>query len=346
MKKIFFISIILFALTININTGFSEENKYDHEVEFADIKGERILQFNGNGNVNITGYNGNKVLISSNENIFEQEDEEVNEKAKGLKRIGGGGFNIINNKQKNIIIISRRVHEEIDLDVKVPNNITLKFGNEVVKNFWNDNVSIQVIKPDIESDPENPGEKPEEPEKVQMIMKKFSKTDKDAQKTLVGQVLSNTLGGVFNGIIEGDIFIRDFSGLVEVSTVQGDIKAENIDGEVIASTVEGDIDITFKRLNKDRSLYFSTVNGDIDITIPKNTNADIMSRTLQGDVYSGFDGDVILGNEVNVETTRPQSLPFINNIFQSNYITTRINGGGQKIYLSTVNGDVYIRKGE
>ncbi len=346
MKKILFINIVMFVLMININTGFSEENKYDHEVEFAGSKGERILQFNGNGRVSITGYNGNKILISSNENIFEEEDEEVNEKAKGLKRIGGGGFNIVNNKQKNTIIISRPVNEEIDLDIKVPNNITLKFGNEILKNFWNDNVSIQVIKPDNESDPENPEEKPEEPEKVQMIMKEFRKTDKGTQKTLVGQVLSNTLGGVFNGIIEGDIFIRDFSGLVEVSTVQGSIKAENIDGEVIASTVEGDIDISFKRLNKDRTLYFSTVNGDIDITIPKNTNADIMSRTLQGDVYSGFDGDVIRGNEVNVETAKTQPFPFINNIFQSNYITTRINGGGQKIYLSTVNGNVYIRKGE
>ena len=261
--------------------------------------------------------------MSSNENIF-KEDEKVNEKARGLKKIGGGGFNIINNKKENIIIISRPIDENIDLDIKVPNNSILKFGNDANRQSWGNRNFVGQILSSIFG-----GNRPKGPPKDNFI----------------AEIIDNTLGGVFNGILEGDVNIKNFSGIVEVTTVEGNITAENIDGEVIASTVDGDIKITFNKLNKDSTLYFSTVDGDIDITFPKGTNADVMARTMEGDVYSGFDGDVIVGKQIDDETATDEPQNTFNNIFQSNYITTRLNGGGQKIYLSTVDGNIYLRKG-
>jgi hypothetical protein len=322
MKKSFIIKAILILIVFSSGICFSKENRYDHEVEFGDSKGNRIIQFSGNGDLNVTGYEGNKVLVSSNENISEQ-DNEVNEKAKGLKKIAGGGFNIINNKKENIIIISRPIDKHIDLDIKVPNNITLKFGSEVNRQSWgNGNFMAQIMGGVIGGNKKGPRDNP------------------------ISIIVNNTVGGVFNGILEGDVNVKNFSGIIEVNTVHGSINAENIDGEVIASTVEGDINITFNKLNKSRTLYFSTVNGDIDITLPKGTNADIMTRTMEGDVYSCFNGDVTLGKETEDETATTESQNNFSNIFQSNYITTRINGGGQNIYLSTIDGNVYIRKGE
>jgi len=322
MKKSFITKAILVLIVFSSGICFPKENRYDHEVEFGDSKGNRIIQFSGNGDLNVTGYEGNKVLVSSNSNIFEQ-DNEVNEKAKGLKKIAGGGFNIINNKKENTIIISRPIDKHIDLDIKVPNNITLKFGNDINRQSWgNGKFAGQIMTRILGGDKKGPQNNP------------------------VSVIVNNTVGGVFSGIIEGDVSVRDFSGIIEVNTVQGNINAENIDGEVIASTVEGDINITFNRLNKERTLYFSTVNGDIDITFPKGTNADIMTRTMEGDVYSGFDGDVTLGKVTEDETATTESQNNFNNIFQPNHITTRINGGGQNIYLSTIDGNVYIRKGE
>jgi hypothetical protein len=322
MKKSIIIKAILILILFSSGICFSKENRYDHEVEFGDSKGNRIIQFSGNGDLNVTGYEGNKVLVSSNKNIFE-ENNEVNEKAKGLRKIAGGGFNIINNKKENIIIISRPVDKHIDLDIKVPNNITLKFGSDVNRQSWgNGNFAAQIVAGIVGGNKKGPQNNP------------------------ISVIVNNTVGGVFNGIIEGDVNVKNFSGIIEVNTVHGSINAENIDGEVIASTVEGDINITFNRLNKDRALYFSTVNGDIDITFPKGINADIMTRTMEGDVYSGFDGDVTLGKETEDETASTESQNNFSNIFQPNYITTRINGGGQNIYLSTIDGNVYIRKGE
>jgi hypothetical protein len=285
-------------------------------------KKERVVQFSGNGNLNITGYNGDKILVSSDENVF-KEDDEVNEKAKGLKKIGGGGFNIINKKRENIIIVSRPIDKHIDLDIRVPNNITLKFGSDVNRQSRGNGNLVAKFYSNIFDGNKN--------------------ALQDLYKSIT--IVNNSLGGVFYGIIQGDVNVKNFSGIVEVNTVQGDINAENIGGEVIASTVEGNINITFNKLNKDRTLYFSTVNGDIDITFPRGTKADVMARTMEGDVYSGFDGDVTIGKEIDDETATTESQNIFSNIFQSNYITTRINGGGQEVYLSTINGNIYIRKG-
>ncbi len=321
MKKYFIIKLLLIFVMLNPAICFSKEKKYDSVLEFGIAKADRIVQFTGNGDLNITGYNGDKVLISSNDMRFKDYYED-DEKAKGLKKIGGGGFNIINNKKNNIIVISRPVDEEIDLDVKIPNNTTLKFGSDINKDSYGNSRFVD-----------------------QILSSVYNATRK-AQNDFVSNVIGKTIGGAFYGILEGDVDIRDFSGTIEVNTVDGNIDAENIEGEVIASTVDGDIKVTFKKLNKDNALYFSTVDGDIDVTFPKGTKADIMARTMDGDVYSGFDGDVTMGNEIEDNTATTESHHNFNNIFQSNYITTRINGGGQDVYLNTVDGNIYIRKGD
>ena len=302
MKTSLIIKIILVTLIFGSNICSAKEKRYDSEIEFGNPSGERIVQFSGNGNLNVTGYNGDKVIISSSENIFIENDVEENEKAKGLKKIGsGGGFNIFNNRKDNIIIISRPIDKHFDLDVKVPNNITLKFGSDV---------------------------------------------NKGTRNNFIADIVGNTLGGVLNGILEGNINIKDFSGTVEVNTVDGSINAVNIRGEVFASSLDGDIRVVFNNVKKDHALYFSTVDGDIDLTLPKDTKADIMAKTMEGDVYSGFEGDVAVGKEIDDDSSKQGSQNNFRKIFQANYITTRINGGGQEIYLNTIDGNIYIRKGD
>lgn len=322
MKTSLLIKVVLVTLIFSSNIC-SAKQKFDSEVEFGDPKAERTVQFSGNGNLNVTGYKGDKVIISSSENIFRENNEEVNEKAKGLKKIGGGGFNIINNKKDNIIIVSRPIDKHIDLDIKVPNNITLKFGSDVNRESWGNSNFVG-----------------------QILSSVFNANKKTPNNNFIADIVGNTLGGVVNGILEGNVYIKDFSGTVEVNTVDGSINAVNIRGDVFASSVEGDINIEFNKLKKDRALYFSTVDGDIDITLPKDTRADVMAKTMDGNVYSGFEGDIVVGREIDDDTATPESQNNFNKIFQSNYITTKINGGGQEIYLNTIDGNIYIRKGK
>lgn len=355
MKKIFFINMVLFFIVSNTNGSFSDEKKYNHEIEFGDTTAERILQFNGNGKINITGYDGNKILLSSNENIFKGENSKANEKAKGLTKIGSGGFNIINNKQKNIIIISRMINRDLDLDVKVPNHITLKFGNEI-----NNQVSVgklDRLKLELREFEKQLSEKAKETSNIDLEIKKLkeeiSRNEEEMQDISIPQTPQKintplSVASVIvstNGIFMGDISIKNFSGTIEASIEKGNITAENIDGHIIASTVNGDINITFRKINKDKTLYFTTVNGDIDITFPKDINAYIMSSAAQGDIYSGFAGDVVIGDESADERGRigSQSPTYFHPV--TFIITSKINNGGQKIYLNTMDGNIYIRKG-
>ena len=323
MKKSLITKIVLVALIFSTGICSAKQKRYDSEAEFGDPNGQRIVMFSGSGDLNVTGYKGDKVIISSDENIFGEIDEKLNKKAKGLRKIGGGGFNIINNKKNNIIIISRPVDKDIDLTVKVPNNIILKFGSDIHKESWGSKSFVN------------------------QIISAIFQGDKDSNdNNFLGDIIGRTMGGVLNGIVDGEVNIKDFTGTVEINTVQGSINAENIKGSVLASSVDGDVRVVFDKVEKDRDLYFSSVDGDIDITLPKDTKADIMAKTMDGDVFTGFDGDITVGRQIDDGTATPESQNNFSKIFQSNYITTRINGGGQNIYLNTIDGDIFIRKGE
>ena len=383
MKNLY-VSLTFLTLIFISNTSYAKEMKYSYEVEFGSAKGEKILQFNGNGNLNITGYNGSKILLSSDENIFN--DDKENEKAKGLKKIGGGGFNIINNKEKNIIIVSRPGHENVDLDVKVPNDITLKIGTGVTKPSNGYHLSrVQMVAPVSPVLPIAPVFE-QDAAKLEKLAKNFEvhttvieknadelqkhadelekhakKLEKEAEKlekhvTIIAPQgkFANDWGGTvsfishapFNGSVEGDIIINDFKGLVEASTVQGSITVNDMDGMVLANTVQGDINVTFKKMIDEKELYLSTVYGDVDITFPKNTKADIMAKTIEGDLYSGFDDEVTSGMHPDGKKGKKDSEDYFGNLFQSDYVTTRLNEGGQDVYLNTVKGSIYIRKGK
>jgi len=372
MRKMILLSIGISILIVSFNISFAEDKKYNYEVEFGKSGNEKVLQFNGNGRVNIMGYNGNMVLISSDEDVFK--DEEKDEKAKGLQKIGGGGFNIIKNKEENLIIVSRPVHKNISLDVKVPNNITLKFGTGVVKSSNGFHLSsVQISKPEFEKMAKefeqlskdfethtkviekHAEELDKQVEKLEKHAKELEEeSDRVKKQTFILNGGQNQIGGgvkmimpaFSHGIIEGDITINDFTGIVEASTIQGSITIKNMDGIVLANTVEGDINVAFKKLNSDKELYFSTVNGDIDVTFPEKTNADVMARTVEGGVYSGFDDVAIYAKKLDNEESTKDSQYLFGNMFQSDYVTTQINKGGQDIYLNSVNGNIYIRKGE
>jgi len=344
MRNNTIIKIAIILLLISSSICLAEGKQYNNELEFGGPSAKKVLQIGGNGDLNITGYNGNKILISASENVFE-EAAEADEKARGLKKIRGGGFNIINNKKDNIIFVTRPVNDDVDLDIKVPNGITLKLGNGIViknQNLKNQNKKFMERKQEEDELKEGMAVDVD----VDVNIDKSLHAAQKMQRNLYVQIPPvHVMVGQSNGIIDGNISIRDFTGIIEVNTVNGNIIAENISGEAVASTVDGDINVSFRMLNKESALYFSTVDGDIDITLPKDIKADIMARTMDGDVYTGFDVDLTNGNQMDNKTGN-SSQNYYNPYYNSNFITARINGGGNSVYLNTIDGNIYIRKGE
>ncbi|GEM_PF-1658715 len=353
MKKNILIRMTIILLLTSSSICFSKE--FDSELEFGDQSAKRVLQIGGNGDLHISGYKGNKVVISADENIFEESNNR-DEKARGLKKIHGGGFNIINNKKENTIFISRPVYKKVDLNIMVPNGITLKLGNGIDKksqNLKKLNNDSEAQKGELKERAEELKEQVEDIKEKETQLKAFEKSMKAVQKMQEKFYVPAPVTGLSGsnryahstGIIDGDISITDFTGVVEVSIVNGDIIAENISGEAVASTVNGDITVSFKMVNKESALYFSTVDGDIDITLPKDIKADIMARTMDGDVYTGFDVDLTYANQM--DNKKGNSSPnWVKPYYDSNFITARINGGGNSVYLNTIDGNIYIRKGE
>lgn len=355
MKKNMIIKMAIILFLISSNICFAQGKEYNNELEFGDQSAKRVLQIGGNGDLHITGYKGNKVVISADENIFEESDNR-DEKARGLKKIRGGGFNIINNKKENTIFISRPVYKNIDLNIMVPDGITLKLGNGIDKksqNLKKLNNDSEAQKGELKERAEELKKQVEDIKEKETQLKAFEKSMRIIQKMQEKFYVPAPAPGVSEsnryahstGIIDGDISITGFTGVVEVNIVNGDIIAENISGEAVASTVNGDINVSFRMLNKNSALYFSTVNGDIDITLPKEIKADILARTMGGDVYTGFDVDLIYGNQMD-NKKGDASQNFYNPYYNSNFITARINGGGNSVYLNTIDGNIYIRKGE
>ncbi len=71
------------------------------------------------------------------------------------------------------------------------------------------------------------------------------------------------------------------------------------------------------------------MEGDIDITLPRKTNADVMAKTIEGDVYSGFDGEVASGMHPDGKKDTKDSENHFANMLQSDYVTARLNKGGR-----------------
>lgn len=127
----------------------------------------------------------------------------------------------------------------------------------------------------------------------------------------------------------GDISISNMTGEIEVSNCQG-IDLKNCTGPVVLSTISGSIDLKLGNLAKDRPVSIASVSGDIDVTLASTAAANVELRTVSGGIYSDFDLQPDKGNMRRVG---------------GNSIKAQLGGGGAALTLTTVSGNVYLRKG-
>lgn len=126
---------------------------------------------------------------------------------------------------------------------------------------------------------------------------------------------------------------------IEVSNVRGELEAENnngpirvtnISGSAVLNSLNGEVVATFDDIDRDSPMAFSTLNGDIDVTLPAETMATVRMKTNNGEVYSDFEVELAARTGGNV--------------FGDTIVGT-INGGGQELQFTTLNGNIYVRRG-
>jgi DUF4097 and DUF4098 domain-containing protein YvlB len=128
----------------------------------------------------------------------------------------------------------------------------------------------------------------------------------------------------------------DFNG----RTIAGDVSARDLQSDVFGSTINGDVDITttelaegsavsgsvtarFGRTGWDGELAFSALSGNVTVSVPTNANAEVWATAVNGTVNSDF----------SLQRLADGSL------------RGSIGAGGGLLRLSTVTGNVRLRRG-
>lgn len=127
-------------------------------------------------------------------------------------------------------------------------------------------------------------------------------------------------------IVNGSISITDAGNLTKASAVNGQIKAINLRGTVNLSTVNGSIVAEFDKLQKESRIALNTVNGQIVLTIPSDTNATVKATTVNGTIVNDF------------------NLPVRKGQYYGRDLTGKIGNGEVQIRLSSVNGELSVRR--
>ena len=123
--------------------------------------------------------------------------------------------------------------------------------------------------------------------------------------------------------VNGSVNVTDVSGFIDLHTVNGKIGAARIVGHVEASTTNGSIQVEISELNTQDDMKFKTVNGSVKIYLPEDIAADLSVSTVNGSIHTDFPVEV-------------------QGKWGPKKIRGEINGGGQKVDISTVNGSVSL----
>lgn len=126
--------------------------------------------------------------------------------------------------------------------------------------------------------------------------------------------------------VSGDVDVTGAHGDVRATSVSGDLRLDRIvAGSVQATTVSGDVEVRIEQFSGRGDLKFGTVSGNVALEVPKQFDADLSMTTVSGDIVSDFPL-VVGGSRMNRRS-----------------IDARIGGGGRRLDLNTVSGDVKIR---
>ena len=133
-------------------------------------------------------------------------------------------------------------------------------------------------------------------------------------------------GVEFNGkTVNGEMSAEGLKADVRASTVNGSVRVTTT-GLAEASTVNGSVYAQMGRADWNNELEFSTVNGGITLILPGSLNTEVRASTVNGEIEADWPVTV---------TGR----------FSQRKLRGTIGNGGRSLSLSTVNGEIRLRKG-
>jgi hypothetical protein len=123
--------------------------------------------------------------------------------------------------------------------------------------------------------------------------------------------------------VMGDIRVSGLDARVSAGSVSGDVRIATSD-IANASTVSGSVEVSMGRTDWEGTLSFSTVSGDIDVQFGADLNAEVSYNTVSGNLDSEWPIAMSRGGARSLRGT--------------------VGKGGRKLTLTTVSGDVDLRR--
>ena len=124
--------------------------------------------------------------------------------------------------------------------------------------------------------------------------------------------------------VNGGVTLDGMTADVNAHTVNGSVRIETT-GLAQAATVNGSINVSMGRADWQDILEFTTVNGEITLELAGDVNTEVRATTVSGSI--GTDYPLALKGR-----------------FGPKRISGTIGRGGRELSLTTVNGDIEIRK--
>ena len=125
--------------------------------------------------------------------------------------------------------------------------------------------------------------------------------------------------------VNGEVTVDGATGEVEAGSVNGGVDASSSGGPVQASSVNGTVHARMGRVGANEDLDFSSVNGNVIAEFGEDIDAQVELSTVNGRFQT--DWPVTITGRVDPR-----------------HLRATIGKGGRRIRLSTVNGNVELRK--
>lgn len=135
-----------------------------------------------------------------------------------------------------------------------------------------------------------------------------------------------------------DIEVDSYKGSFEIKTLTANVKITNCTGPFTVNSTSGDIEAVFNSLNQSEPTSLASVSGLIDVTVPADSKATFEISNITGNIYNNLD---LKGQSKADKDSRADGLGAIKHSNDGSYT---LNGGGQKVILKAISGNIYLRK--
>jgi len=125
--------------------------------------------------------------------------------------------------------------------------------------------------------------------------------------------------------VNGEVRVEDVAAEVEAESVNGSVTVSSSSGPVNANTVNGSVRASMGKFDLNSDLRFTSVNGTVVAEFSDDLNAEVDLSTVNGRFLTDF--PVTISGRIDPKRLR-----------------ATLGKGGPRIRLSTVNGNVELRK--